>query len=97
MSMELPSLKKPSLSGWWLDRLSERMEKHYPDVIGHGVLVDAWKVDGWNDGTSTLYGVYKIGDSDAGYIQCVFADYSDPVKRQVKPKFEHTGWRAEYA
>lgn len=82
-------LRKPSLSDWWQDRLNEAMEKHYPEIIGYWSLVDAWKVDGYNDGTTTLYGVYQRG---VNYRLCTFPDYGESKTYPVHPKFEHTGW-----
>ena len=83
-------LRKPSLNDWWQDVLNERMGTHYPDVIGFGVLVDSWKRDGWNDGTTTLFGVYR--DNEGVYRECRFPDYGEATSRIVQPRFEHTGW-----
>jgi len=82
-------LRKGSLSSWWIDQLSTQMEKLYPDIIGHYYLVDHWKRDGWNDGTTTLFGVYE---KDGQFVQVSFPDYGDATKDDVTPKFEHTGW-----
>lgn len=85
--------RKPSLSNWWLDRLTEETVKHFPEVVGDPPttkhLVDCWKVDGWNDGTATLHGMYLCGQD---YVLCSFPDYGEPEKRYVFPVFEHTGW-----
>ena len=85
-----PKLKSGTLSDWWLDKLSEKMEVAYPDIIGHGRIVDHWKVDGWNDGTTTLTGVYKL---DGEFWVCCFPDYGSPSKHTVKPRYAHTGWQ----
>jgi hypothetical protein len=82
-------LRKFKMTPFWQNALNDRMEEHYPDIIGSQHLVDAWKRDGWNDGTATLYGVYQQGDQ---YTICIFADYSEPEKKKVTPKIEHTGW-----
>ena len=85
----MTDFRKGSLSPFWLNALSNRMEQHFPDIIGDGELVDHWKVDGWNDGTTTLYGVYfhEI------YVRCAFPDYGEPRCEGVTPRFEHTGWK----
>ena len=88
MTKDIP-LKSGTLSAWWLDRLSELVEINFPDVIGCGELTDHWKVDGWNDGTTTLFGVYKVGEF---YWMCKFPDYAEGESVLVNPKFEHTGW-----
>lgn len=85
----MDQLRKGNLSDWWLDQLSKNMEKHFPEVIGMGTLVDHWKIDGWNDGTTTLIGVYKSGNA---YYQCLFPDYGEPSRKEVRPVFKHTGW-----
>ena len=85
----MTKLKDGKLSVWWRNKLSALMEKHYPDVIGSGALTDHWKRDGWNDGTTTLHGVYLVDDV---YHLCVFPDYQDHFRKVVTPKFEHTGW-----
>lgn len=77
------------LTQFWQDALNSQMEKHFPNIIATETLVSAWKVDGWNDGTSTLHGVYQFG---VRYTMCVFADYEEPKKKRVTPIFEHTGW-----
>ena len=84
-------LSKGTLNNFWLDSLSNHMEKHYPDVIGYMVLVDHWKIDGWNDGTTTLYGVYE--SDNGGYFLCSFPDYGEPQKKTVTPQYEHVGWQ----
>lgn len=85
----MSDLRKGSLSDWWLVRLSEKMEKHYPDIIGYGTLVDHWKIDGWNDGTVTLFGVYE---HEGKFKRCSFPDYGEPGVADVFPRVEHTGW-----
>lgn len=82
-------LRKPKLNNWWLDRLCRNMETHYPDIIGTYSLIDHWKQDGCNDGTTTLFGVYQFGTK---YRMCKFPDYGEPSMTTVQPKFEHTGW-----
>ena len=82
-------LSEPSLSDWWQDALDKKVEHFYPEVIGNNFLVDSWKTDGWNDGTTTLYGVYQCGGK---YLMCSFPDYMSPSCTEVEPKFEHTGW-----
>ena len=82
-------LRGGSLSNWWLDKLSDLMEEVYPDIIGHGELIDHWKRDGWNDGTTTLFGVYRV---DGVYRRCSFPDYGEPASETVQPLIEHTGW-----
>ena len=82
-------LRKLDLGGWWQDKLNNAMEQHYPATIGQGKLVDSYKVDGFNDGTSTLYGVYEFGGA---YVQCIFADYAEPKRRIVNPVIKHVGW-----
>lgn len=86
----MPDLRKPSLSDWWQNRLNEKMEAHYPDVIGYCDLVDSWKQDGWNDGTTTLIGVYR--DNEGVYRECRFPDYGETTSQIVHPRFEHVGW-----
>ena len=86
----MSEFRKGSLSPFWLDSLSKQMEGHFPDIIGHGQLVDHWKVDGWNDGTTTLCGVYFR----EAYVRCAFPDYGKPTSEVVLPRFEHTGWIA---
>ena len=81
-------IRKSGLSDWWLDNLSDRMHEHFPDIIGTGDLIDCWKRDGWNDGITTLFGVYKV-DS---FFQCSFPDYAEPECVTVNPIFKHTGW-----
>jgi hypothetical protein len=88
----MTKMRLASLSEFWLDELSESMEKHYPQIVGEGKLVDHWKIDGYNCGTTTLFGVYSIGTT---YYQCTFPDYRAPTKKEVTPKFEHTGWAEE--
>ena len=84
-------LKDRAFDQFWKSQLDVRMEENFPDVIGYCGLVDCWKVDGWNDGTTTIYAVYK---SDGGiFVQCEFADYNEPEKTKVEPVIEHTGWR----
>lgn len=85
----MAELRKSVLSEWWQDKLNRAMERHYPEIIGNWSLVDAWKVDGYNDGTTTLFGVYQIG---VNYRLCAFPDCGDPRTHPVRPKFEHTGW-----
>ena len=82
-------LRKPSLSPSWQDALNRKMEKHYPRVIENWSLVDAWKQDGWNDGTTTIFGVYQSG---VKYRMCVFPPYGRPSSTPANPIFEHTGW-----
>jgi len=82
-------LRRPALSLWWQDRLNDAMEKHFPGIIGHWSLVDAWKVDGWNDGTTTLCGVYQSG---VKFRMCRIPDHGEPTTDPVRPVFEHTGW-----
>ena len=84
-----PSLERKVLSSFWQDSLNRKMEKNYSDIIGSWCLVSSWKVDGWNDGTTTLHGVYKSGDV---FVMYSFPDYGEPSKSHVKPVFEHTGW-----
>jgi len=85
----MSDVRKPSLDAWWQDRLNSAMEDHYPNLIGKYNLVDAWKCDGWNDGTTTLFGVYQFGTQ---YRMCSFPDYGEPENVPALPKFEHTGW-----
>lgn len=82
-------LRKRGLSNYWQDQLNKRMEKHFPEIIEGFSLVDAWKADGWNDGTTTLFGVYQFGVS---YRLFSFPDYGEPASEAVTPKIEHTGW-----
>tara|TARA_R110002167_G_scaffold145911_1_gene337101 strand:- start:206 stop:475 length:270 start_codon:yes stop_codon:yes gene_type:complete len=89
--MEDIGLRGITLDDWWQDQLNKEMERHYPETIGQGRLVESYKIDGWNDGTSTLYGVYEFGG--AFYVQCIFADYAEPKHRIVNPVFEHVGWK----
>lgn len=84
-------LIKEPLSTFWQDQLSNKMEEHFPDIIGHGELVDHWKVDSWNDGTTTLCGVYFR----EVYVRCTFPYYGEPSSEVVTPRFEHTGWDVE--
>jgi len=83
------ALNTDKLDPFWGDMLSDRMERTFPDVIGHGELVRSWKQDGWNDGTSTIYGVYLV---DGVYNLCTFPDYQKPSCIKVVPHFEHAGW-----
>ena len=85
----MTDLREPSLSPWWQDKLNDLMEQHFPEIIGHWSLVDAWKVDGWNDGTATLFGVYQSG---VKFRLCKFPDYADPTTEPARPILEHTGW-----
>ena len=82
-------LRKPELSPWWQEKLNAAMEKNFPEIIGHWSLVDAWKEDGWNDGTTTLFGVYQSG---VKFRQCRFPDYGEPTTEAVRPAFRHIGW-----
>ena len=82
-------IKKPRLDDWWQDKLNNMMEEHYPEVIGESVLVASWKRDGWNDGTTALFGVYQLGSL---YRRCCFPDYGEPENVPVQPTIEHTGW-----
>ena len=84
-----PRIQDRRLDPFWQDSLNAMMEKTFPDVVGDGILVQSWKQDGWNDGTTTLFGVYMYRDL---YTMCVFPDYREPYSRTVKPRFEHTGW-----
>ena len=86
----MTDLRKPTLSRWWQDRLNNAMEDNFPEVIGCWSLVDAWKTDGWNDGTTTLFGVYQYGEN---FRMCSFPDYGKPTTEPVFPVFEHTGWK----
>jgi hypothetical protein len=85
----MTEIKKTVLDNWWQDKLNNLMEKHYPKIIGHYCLVSSWKRDGWNDGTTTLFGVYQSGTK---YRRCSFPDYGVPSSAPVYPTFEHTGW-----
>lgn len=85
----MTDLRKSRLDAWWQDKLNSAMEKHYPKIIEAYSLVDAWKRDGWNDGTTTLFGVYQFGTQ---YRMCSFPDYGEPENVPAQPKFEHTGW-----
>jgi hypothetical protein len=86
------SLRKGVLSTFWLKSLVERAEKHFTDVTARGTLVDHWKQDGWNDGTTTLFGVWNC---DGTYYLCAFPDYDTPTKHVVQPRIEHVGWHAD--
>lgn len=83
------SLKQHKLDGWWQDRLNKNMEKHFPDIIGDWNLVSSWKIDGWNDGTSTLQGVYERNKT---FKMCSFPDYLQPTCELVRPVFAHVAW-----
>lgn len=88
----MSDLRKPSLDPWWQNKLNGLMEKHFPEIIGHWTLADAWKVDGWdgwNDGTTILFGVYQSG---VKFRMCQFPDHKEPTTKPVHPVFEHTGW-----
>jgi hypothetical protein len=88
-ALEPMDIPKKTLKPFWQDSLNAMMEKTFFDVIGDGILVQSWKQDGWNDGTTTLFGVYLCG---AQYVMCVFPDYEKPRSSIVKPRFEHVGW-----
>jgi hypothetical protein len=83
------SLKQVKLDDWWQDRLDESMKKHFEDIIGEWQLISSWKVDGWNDGTSTLHGVYEKGGI---FKLCAFPDYLAPTCELVQPVFAHVAW-----
>ena len=85
-------LRKPALNARGQERLNQKMEAHYPDVIGLCELADSWKLDGWNDGTTTLFGVYR--DNEGVYRECRFPDYGEATSRVVRPRFEHVSWAA---
>lgn len=87
-------LRDRRLNNWWQDKLNAEMEKHFPDIIAHCTLVESYKVDGWNDGTTTLYGVYQLG---VKYTRCVFPDYGEPKAKTVTPVFAHVGWETPNA
>ena len=81
----MTDFRKSQLSERWKDKLNDLMEEHYPDVIGQGLLVDAWEV-----GATEIFGVYQCGEE---YLMCSFQDYGEKKSQPVRPIFTHTGWR----
>jgi len=71
------------LTDWWLNQAKTRAAK---DVEGFESMdvVDGWKVDGYNDGTATLYLVCR--DQDGTHKRITMEDYQPTVVDVVERK-----------
>ena len=84
------SLRAGRLNTFWQDRLRSEFGKHFPLVSQFSKLIDHWKIDGFNDGTTTIYGVYDIGDKE--YWMLTVPDYAEISWAPVVPRIKHVGW-----
>jgi hypothetical protein len=89
MPDKLPDLRSGSLDKFFLDMLMRNVAETYPHLLKLA-LVDHYKIDGWNDGTATLFGVFG-GNGEFWRVQ--FPDYREPTIGKVSPEFAHVGWR----
>ena len=71
------------LTEFWLDQATRIARKKVPGFDAMTV-VESWKMDGWNDGTTTLFLVCK--DHDGTHKRIKIEDYQPVVVETVIAK-----------
>ena len=72
-----------ALSEFWAKALINGASKAFPGVFDTAPLIESWKVDGYNDGTVTLYGIFRTGPDT--YERITLPDYR-PATREIVVK-----------
>ena len=69
------------LSEFWAKALIDGTRKAFPDVFDTAPLIESWKVDGYNDGTATLFGIFQTGPDT--YERVTLPDYQPATRETV--------------